>query len=73
MSRSRRVINWSRDLGSPTTPGKYTVRRVGEVEVEQEYIDEATRLSGNVNVEIYDATTFEHNVPQYVIGFFIPA
>ncbi|MFL6208368.1 MAG: hypothetical protein ACJ74W_05930 [Pyrinomonadaceae bacterium] len=70
---SRKVINWSRDLGNPTTPGKYTVSGVGEVQVEQENIDEAARLGENVDVEIHDATTFGHSVRQYIIGLFIPA
>jgi hypothetical protein len=66
-------VHWKRDLGNPTSPGKYPIRGVvGEVIVEQDDIEQAAKLNGNVYVEIAEATAFGEAVPQFRLGQFIP-
>jgi hypothetical protein len=66
------VINW-KDLGSPTEPGKYTVKGYGEVSVTQEEIDQAAELGGSPDVEIVETTTFGNKLKQFIISNLIPA
>jgi hypothetical protein len=64
-------VKWSA-LGNPTEPGTYRVSGVGQVEVEQEDINDAAEVGGDPFVELLDATTFGSTMKTFAVGHFIP-
>ncbi|MGA1868670.1 MAG: hypothetical protein ACMUJM_08980 [bacterium] len=68
------IINWSKDLGNPTKPGQYEIKKYGktiEITITQKNIDAASREE-NPDVRIDDATSQRDNQKKYKIGQFIP-
>lgn len=65
------TIKW-KELGSPTTPGTYRVKDVGDVEVTQEDIDDAAAAGEDPSVELHESTGFGTSVKTWAVGHFTP-
>lgn len=65
------TINWSRDLKNPLKPGTYYIDRIGEITVNQQEIDAATREEAP-DVEISEVTSQGDNIRKFILGPFIP-
>jgi hypothetical protein len=67
------VISWNDDLGNPQEPKECRVKDVGMMIVLQKDIENATRIGGNLKVELVDVTGVQDPVKMYRIFRFIPA
>jgi len=66
------IINWEKDLGSPTQPGEYFVQSInGYVIVRRDEIN-ASKLESNPDVEISEVTSQGDNNRKFILGQFIP-
>lgn len=65
------TVKW-KDLGSPTSPGTYRIKDVGDVEVTQGDIDEAADAGEDPSVELVESTTFGTSVKTWAVGNFTP-
>jgi hypothetical protein len=50
------IVRWIEDLGDPREPMTVTIRRLGEVRVDQDHIDRASELGRHVRVWLYQVT-----------------
>lgn len=65
------TVKW-KDLGSPTTPGIYRIKDVGDVEVTQSDIDEAAEVGEDTSVTLHESTTLGNKVKTWAVGIFTP-
>lgn len=73
MHSSKVRLSWS-ELGAPSTPQILSVRGVGDVRIDQSWIDRARAAGGDPAVELIDVTSHD-TFPAgraYIIGSMLP-